>query len=363
MNDQVGFCVGGGGEYGWPTSEPGVVLRTTDGGDTWSTVYSQADVAFVEVVAYNDTVVCAGRAMDHSVRLRSYDAGVTWMTDTMPYVMDMLTVEDGVLRYTDTSTGLHEVRNGTDQTYDLGYPMAYHVQNGSYTQLVEDTIVGLSVVQSDDPDAGWTLHAITLPTAVYAGWPSAVYRHGDTLVVRNTDRASTLISIDQGSTWTPVYTGPYSHTEFRSASNIYGLADRTIQHSTDIGTTWETQYTSGSRLLGIYFFNDQLGFACGNDGTILKTGNGGFTTGVAEMGTMDVLQVHVYPNPAQDELILGIPAELQVSTIDLISMDGSLIRTFPSVSRALPIQGIAPGSYVLRVGTQKGMRATSVVIH
>lgn len=57
VDSTVGYCVGGGDVWGSSTS-PGGVLKTTDGGSSWNSVYFDSLLSLTEVVANENKVFC-----------------------------------------------------------------------------------------------------------------------------------------------------------------------------------------------------------------------------------------------------------------------------------------------------------------
>jgi len=44
ITEYIGYCTGGGDIYDYPQGN-GVILKTTDGGENWNTVFSQSELA------------------------------------------------------------------------------------------------------------------------------------------------------------------------------------------------------------------------------------------------------------------------------------------------------------------------------
>ncbi len=361
-DDLTGYCVGGGDMWGWPV-DSGLVLRTDNAGTTWYPVLQLPDIAINEVVAFNDTIICSARRISATVSLTSFDGGNTWAEDTLPYAMFGMTEDQGIVRYMDWSFGgLHEIRNGVHNVWYLGAPMAYHVVGDSYTVLVELPGEQIFVFFSDHLDGGWIQRPVDLPTAVFAGHPPAVYRNADTILVRNTDMGYTLVSLDEGVTWTPEYDGASSESVFHSASDIHGLEmSGSIRHSGDLGASWTLQYTGTSKLLGIHFIDRLTGFVCGEHGVILKTGNGGSPVGMPELENATSLVA--FPNPADNEVSIVIPANWNVSSIELLDAQGVLVRRFALDERRFNLADVASGVMTLLVTHDRLVSAVRLVKH
>lgn len=87
----VGYCVGGGDDYGYPvTGKKGVVLRTANGGASWAVMVQDSTMGFTELAINGDTVIAFGRTQVDPIMARSTDNGITWTTSVAPqFVQDV----------------------------------------------------------------------------------------------------------------------------------------------------------------------------------------------------------------------------------------------------------------------------------
>ncbi|MEJ2104889.1 MAG: T9SS type A sorting domain-containing protein, partial [Ignavibacteriaceae bacterium] len=73
-----------------------------------------------------------------------------------------------------------------------------------------------------------------------------------------------------------------------------------IEKTNDGGITWSEQYTSTSSLMSVFFVDSTIGWAVGDNGTILHTTNGGVTFVEEEQiegVPIEYLLSRNYPNP------------------------------------------------------------------
>jgi hypothetical protein len=77
---------------------------------------------------------------------------------------------------------------------------------------------------------------------------------------------------------------------------------------------------------------------------------------------IDEKKVNVYPNPAQDILKIEISQGIRPRKIQLINMNGAVVKSFEPNERLLDIQIIPAGMYVLSIETEEGYRLTKRVI-
>lgn len=74
-------------------------------------------------------------------------------------------------------------------------------------------------------------------------------------------------------------------------------------------------------------------------------------------------QVKIYPNPAQDILKIEYLHEgIRPHKIQLINLNGAVVKSFAPSERLLDIQIIPAGMYILSIETDKGYRLTKRVI-
>lgn len=143
------------------------------------------------------------------------------------------------------------------------------------------------------------------------------------------------------------------------ACGWYGKAFK----STDGGNTWGeliTGLSSSLSLYGIYFINDQVGWVVGANGTVIKTTNGGGST-VSVLSPSKNGNIQIYPNPSEGSFYLNLPVDLSIEWLELWDTSGKKIKALPALSPII-LDGINPGTYVLKVGTNKGVISKKIVI-
>ena len=129
-------------------------------------------------------------------------------------------------------------------------------------------------------NGGQTWTSMSVPSGVY-NFTDVHFRdqnHGILLAQTNSSAAA-YVTNDGGTTWTSangISNGIPNRVCFVSGTTWF-LVDNSghIKKSVDDGLTWSTVYSGGPILLGIAFYNDNIGEACGDNGALLKTINGG----------------------------------------------------------------------------------------
>ena len=69
-----------------------------------------------------------------------------------------------------------------------------------------------------------------------------------------------------------------------------------------------------------------------------------------------------YPNPAQDELHLHFSPDVTPTQIDLYDLQGRLVHTQRNGLESLNLQGLAAGTYTMRVTLEGGKAFTDKVV-
>lgn len=369
LNDSVGYCVGGGDVYGFPNGEQAVVLSSLDGGSTWSTVLQEAGVAFTELAAKGDTVVCCGRSMAvPSLLWTSFDNGLTWERDTL----SVLGVQDLSFLGADLlfRSGQDLVRFDFDTraAQTLFIPNTVDIYGRDREKLYLMT-TQKSLHSSADHGLSWDTIPCLMADSLgpwSESYGETLFASGDTITVKLTYMDFIAYTTDHGENWTSFTTNMAGHVAFRSLDTLYayieGQQSGLINVSTDRGISGVQQQQLGTRVSKIFFQRGtNLGWACGDNGIIFKTTNGGFATGMPDWMAPPT-PITVKPNPAHDGITLVVPSGTQVVSIALLDSSLKQVRHYHSSARVLSTQGLATGSYLLKIDTDQGTQNIKVML-
>ena len=135
----------------------------------------------------------------------------------------------------------------------------------------------------------WTSLAVT-PDVYY--FTDVVFKDASNGILLGATNTIPVVYVTSngGISWTAA-SGASSNVPYHAcyvSGNTYFLVDNAghIKKSVDNGLTWNTVYTlPGALLTGIDFFNDDIGMACGDNGLILNTKDGGATWQYQLIGT------------------------------------------------------------------------------
>jgi photosystem II stability/assembly factor-like uncharacterized protein len=280
---------------GWLVCDDGVVLKTTDGGDTWTTTqipdalgYDLEDVEFADA----DTgYACSNDGFIY----KTTDGGAIWsmIGDTANYVVDIagLSVVDANLVYFcgDDSTLLKTEDGGESYTRS-----SYNFQNEDLDGGVHFISPDVGVVISDanagetwythDGGQNWEFVQILFPPATISSRLYDVSGAGDGVFAIAAYHRITFISVDSGQTYQASGDVEYGYDYFNC---VQVLDNNTIMTSgsdgflvgtDDGGANWDTLYV-GSGQTGVFhqFVDSNNGYMFLNSGNWKKTIDGGST--------------------------------------------------------------------------------------
>ena len=281
---------------GWAAGADGTILRTQDGGMTW-TPQGSGSSAWLSDISFADAR--AGWAVGAQTVLATTDAGATWARQSTPggeaRAVDAVDPAhawiaggDGshalILTTADGHTWSRQDTGDGPVLIDVCFSDAAHgcavgyggefltTADGGGTWVPRDAgcTAMLTSVSFSDADSGWV--AGTLGSGVYAS------------------RAVLLVTSDGGQTWTRAYTSASTGTFFAVdrldgrrgwAVGTFDGVRNAIMATADGGSTWELQGVAASEVNGIAMVDALHGCVVGNGGAVLGTTGGGASTDTA----------------------------------------------------------------------------------
>ncbi|HOT97859.1 MAG TPA: YCF48-related protein [bacterium] len=230
-----------------------LLIRTTDGGTTWTSVYPGTNWMFMHGLSFPDSLTgYAFGSYDHI--LKTTNGGLTWS-------------------FCSTGSGYY-LKNGFFITAQVGWAIGdgggiFKTVDGgsSWTPQNSGTTRQLMGIDFINPDTGMVV--------------------GDNIILR---------TINGGTTWTTITTS--RSTVFRSiafASPLVGVIagdEPYLLRTADGGLTW-TPITLTTwpdlDMYDVYFYNETAGIAVGWMGSIYRTTDGGLTWTAQTSGTVNNL--------------------------------------------------------------------------
>lgn len=254
---------------GWAVGGEGTILKTTNGGVTWSSQVSGVKSTVLWSIWFTDAdngCIVGHNSDMNGVILRTTDSGATWKAHEGPKGLGL------------RSICFSDAKNG----WALGHRKPTNdKQKSNDCGLLKTTDGGATwSAMPDLPMKSWAGDCDVRFVDSTHGWVSGGYN-------------GVLRTVDGGKTWHKPTMQPKSDTGsvcFIDARNGWACGSARggpfVARTADGGDTWEDQ-TSGmpqeslrDGLRSIHFLDSKNGWACGTRGTIVRTADGGVTWSV-----------------------------------------------------------------------------------
>lgn len=246
-NNVNGVCFMKNTNTGYITASGGRILKTTNGGITW-TLQNSGNVNNLYAIYFTgmDTGYAVG------------DSGT------------ILATKDGGSNWTAISSGTTERLNDIHVMGGTGYAVG---DNGVILKVNGFTVTSSNSGTSSNLQA---VRMMNTTTAVVVG--------GGLL------NSVILATYNSGNVWVPISSGSVNQLNdiyFINDSTGYVVGNNgTILRTTNYGANWSSMTTgTTSNLNALYFINDTTGYVAGASGTVLKTQNGTSWTRMTNVGT------------------------------------------------------------------------------
>ncbi len=330
-------------QRGWAcgsdTSGLGLIMKSTDGGDTWSDLGPgigtfMSDVCFVNERngwAFGQDGFYMGKI------IHTTDGGDSWTEQQVPV--------DGYLKsgfFVDSLVG-----------WAVGNSVILKTTDGGTVWVEQDTAYSYPVPLGSafflNPDSGWIVGGI-----------------GGTSIIAKTT--------DGGDTWEHQVYQPPNHTPVDRLYWIHFVNDTTgwcvgrsnegewalILMTTDGGDTWVRQVGGVHEQLFCVVFTDEThGWATGEGGTILATTNGGVSFVEYQKNLpLETALLSAYPNPFNASTTITFTlhqaGHVTLTVYDLLGQEvrqlAGGVEAPGRHTRVLASDGLASGVYIVRLG-------------
>lgn len=348
------------------------IWRTTNGGDNWTAVYTGNDAISLEEVrwASNQVAVAVGLGQDGSkgLILRSTDGGQSWsqVSNTIVSIFtDVYFVNENVGYLCGGNTRILKTTNGgaswasqfSDNDSDL-FSIHFINENEGYAA---GGVGGTGrLLHTTNGGSNWTdvsLPAPFLIQSVYFASQNVGFVAGVGGEMRKT--------VNVGADWEELPTANTSNIlDLYFFDHTFGflvggtLTVTSLQKTVNGGGFWGNDAPNAGAGLFSIDFAGTTGYAVGVNGTVVKT--------VVTVGTEDLenaVAVHVFPNPCTNDLYVELP-EAKLLTIELLGIDGRLLRSYKidSTTTTLDVSSLRPGFYYLKITTDKGITMRKLTV-
>ena len=281
---------------GWAVGDYGTILKTTDGGTTW-TFQSSGTTNYLGSVFFTDANNGTVVGSDGTI-LRTLDGGQNWISQSSGTTHGITGVW-----FTDANTG---TAVASDMSNHLG--LILRTTNGGTAWILQSSVttnglIGVcftdantgtvmdlegTILRTTDGGQDWISQPSTI-TRTISGFCFTDANNGWAVGGWGQDGDNILKTTNGGATWTSSYSSaPYTiprEVSFSDANNgiVVGVAydlhynpSGLILRTTNGGQNWVRQTNNANyELYGISFTDSNRGWIVGGGGTILGTTNGG----------------------------------------------------------------------------------------
>lgn len=354
VDENIGYSTGGGDIYNYPEGN-GVILKTIDGGENWSTIFSQDSLAIYAIGIIDNNLYGFAMLNGADKLVFSDNDGTTWSVSDFNYKPWNVRNINNSIYFQDGNDNFNLKQLSSSGVVDLA-------QNVSLFGVNENEIVYINnqydiIFKSNDNGATFQALA-SYPTEFgqNQSTDATIKSFGDTIIVHYTYPNATQYSTDIGATW--VHTGydgsngsaGANYCEIISSSLLMGSFNNSLNSQISF-QPWEEEETLSDNIRKIYIYSENLGFVVGDNGMIYKT------TNVEGLSTNDVniekKKIKIIPNPATDVILIENTGNINIKSLELFDLSGKKIKDFPINTNQLDISSLSNGNYLLRIATPK----------
>lgn len=358
----------------------GTIMITGDGGATWTEITGQTEDFWAACMVTPQLIFVGGDNL-----YRSDDGGLTW---TMPDVdapksfsfssplEGVCTGITGVFQTDDGGVNWTRVVPGGTSVYETSSAFGQtSIAMGNVGGFVSYSAVG---VRSQNGE-WYSFDSFSFPNS--NAWVSVHFPNPDTA----------YLFLNQYSHWVPsdhnqfvrltgfeLASGPVVCWTFQSEvlndaipdymSSVYFLNNRegyacgeqgSIYRTPDGGITWEADYSGTTPFRKMQFVNNAVAYAVGDNGLVVKHD---LTIGIENPVVTE--NSAIYPNPARGNCTLsGIEGAIEIS---IVAAQGNVVETFKPAEGAktlsLQTRSLAPGIYYVRIVFKNGQSAVHKLV-
>lgn len=354
INKLTGIAVG----------DSGTIIRSQDGGLNWDLILQVDSIQFKKVKFWNDQ---NGIAIGTYLYLTN-DGGLNWREREMPiknfYDIDLISENEAIMsgsqgkiyKITEFGENIHSIKiTPTDVELNhisfinqsIGFA---HFQDASLARLFKTVDGGINWIEIEAISEELfaiveDLKFLTEEIGFRGGWYNP---HLQKTIDGANNWNQTKNENSEWDFWSSIYdfhienNQPYTFF----ACGWYGEIFRSI----DYGANWElleSPVSNTTTLRSIFFIDDFNGWIVGDNGTILKTTNGG---GITSSKDPMIQCINLSPNPVKDKLIIEGLNISEIESIIIYSLSGQQILKFNTVNE-ISLKMLSEGTYIVEIMT------------
>jgi hypothetical protein len=306
------------------------VHRTTDGGDSWTNIFSFVDIWYFS------------------------EFSMYFFDGTYGYVsFNLFGNFSNVCKY------VNGVKKWIYESYELLFyeDHLYFLNDSTGFQFCEHIGTGQDqMIKSSDSCANWHCVQDSLTDA-----KNDLYFASETVGIAVGDDGMIFRTPDAGDSWqlvSPVTSKDLNSVHFINGTTGYIVGDNgTFLNTSDGGESWESVgFNYSSHLVHIQYVNDTVGF-------VLDMGGNLYMNGVVSSisGIPDDLEVRLYPNPAKDVVKIVLLHEIKEFQIDIYDSRGFQVVGLKNET-VVDVSDFACGLYFVEVRSGEFSHVQKLVI-
>jgi len=363
--DEVGYCIG---TKGFMNNITSFLLKTTDGGNSWSVVNESSNHPVYGFNIYfsdsqNGIIINYGGVNSTPKIYRTSDGGINWETEQITGVesiYDVMFRGNTIHLFAKIENNQSGFFTSTDSFTSWGLTVCpINVQFPQIYFISDDVGFGhsyLTVYKTLDGGESWfPLGNFNNPYSTMEVPFSLLFSdNGQIGFSVGTYNPQFLKTTDGGATWSPTSLDAMSSNigilkKYNSA--IYADAR---YFSLDFGENW-TSIENGNNKQIQFLFDEYTGIAT-EQNKIYKMDTSSLSVGSALDKT-----VKIYPNPAHEKINLEYDNNLNIQKIQLLDLSGKVIKSYKKDYNSLDVSDIHNGEYILNIITNKGKTTKKIL--
>lgn len=358
-SSNIGYACGYDGSTGF-------LLKTIDGGSSWTDVTLPGGMTFVDRMSFlNDTVGYLIKGGAPSRVIKTINGGISWIGHTL----DSAFIVGGFAMY-NQHEGFYMNNEGRFRSL---------VADGSDFGYLTDTLLGASIIEFPDSLTGfismptgvlktidqglnWNFVAGSFTNEIYGPAFSFTSNTNGFMSTRNflTNQGAIYRTSDGAATWNMALNFAASHL---NTYNNYCLAVDDTGHvaiSTNDGLTWMMEDLPATEMWYPPYSceispSKTLFIATGSEGKILKR-----TDPLTQPEWIAPYRFEIFPNPSANELT--ILTDFIYNRIDITDLNGKIIMHENSATNRIQINQIPNGIYHLNLIQLNGTTLTTTFL-
>ena len=378
---------------GWAMGDSCFIQKTTDGGDTWIQVPCNGTANIEDFQFVNDSVAyCAGWNYVDNVNsevlkydftneswnvISSLDSTAILALHFLDPLTGFIVCGKSIRRTDDGGISWSTVWDASFVGYESAFPRDIIFINDSVGFVCgrlksEDWELRRVILRTTDKGENWSVSYLDSIGSSHTIYRLNFVKDNPNFIYASTSSPYFFKTSDCGNSWEIFGSSiqkEYKPIYFVSADTGYAAATAMgtytggkvpfeIWRTTDGALTWDLQFVDSAYAQAansIYFVNDTVGYVAGRQ-TMLKTENGGITSGIHLNEGINNMKVIVYPNPTNNYLNIQSLNSTNISSIEIINMQGKLVHNVSVLNdqNKIDVRDLEPGVYIVRIYTEKG---------